>query len=300
MLAPRDAEARRDRLVGYAFAALLVLTWSSFSLASRYAARGGAGVRLTPWDLGALRFLVAGSAAAALWLAGVGRGLPWRRGLALALLGAGFALPAYVGFTFAPAAHGALILSGALPFLVAAGAWLLFGEAWRRAQVASLALVLAGMCLFWAESYAGRAAPGAWRGDLLFLGAVTSWAGYTLLARRWRPSPAQSIVAVGLWGAALFLPVWWLVLPSRLSDAPIREVAAQALLQGVFAVLVSLWLFTRALASLGPGRLTTVTALVPGTAAVLAVPLLGEALGALSGAGLALVGVAVAVSARRG
>ncbi len=296
-----DEAARRERLVGYACAVLVVLVWASFSLVSRFSARSGAGVRLTAWDLGGLRFGVALVAASGFWLAGIGRGLPWRRGLVLGgLAGFGFALPSYVGFTMAPAAHGALLLSGTLPFIVAIGAWAIFGERWGMARLVSLVLLLVGLGLFGTEAYAHQQAPpGAWRGDLLFLFGSACWAGYTLLARRWAPTPMQSITAVGLWCGALFLPLWWLVLPSHVATAPLGEVLLQAFFQGVVAVLVALWLYTRALGVLGSARLTTITALVPGTTSVLAVPLLGEPLGALSFAGLALVCLAVAAGVGR-
>ena len=297
---PNDA-ARRERLIGYACAALVVLMWASFSLASRFAARDGVGVRLTAWDLGALRFAVALVAAGGLWAAGLGAGLGWRRGLALSVLaGFGFALPSYLGFTLAPAAHGALILSGSLPFIVAGLTWLLFREPWSRARLFSLLLLLLGMGLFGAEAYGQRQAPpGAWRGDLLFLLGSCSWAGYTVLARHWGPSPWQSVAAVGLWCGLFYLPVFAAALPSHLATAPVGEIVFQALFQGVVAVLVALWLYTRALASLGPARLTTITALVPGTTGLLAVPLLGEPLGLLSSVGLALVCVAVAAGVGR-
>ena len=276
---------------------LIVLVWSGFSLTSRYSARAGDGVRLTPWDLGGLRFALGLLTACVLLLAGAGRGLPWRRGLVLGMLGGiGFALPSYVGFTMAPVAHGALILSGTLPFLVALGAWAFLGERWGRARLASLVLLLAGLVLFGTEAYGHQRAPaGAWRGDLLFLAASASWAAYTLLARQWRPTPLQSITAVGLWCGVFYLPVFALALPSHLTTAPLPEVLWQALFHGVIAVVISLWLYARALGSLGAARLTTITALVPGTASLLGVALLHERLGALALAGLALVCVAVAV-----
>ena len=164
----------------------------------------------------------------------------------------------------------------------------------------SLLLLLAGLALFGTEAYGHQQAPpGAWRGDLLFLFASACWAAYTVLARRWAPTPLQSITAVGLWCGVLFLPLWWAALPSHLAGAPVPEILFQAFFQGVVAVLIALWLYTRALGSLGSGRLTTITALVPGTTSVLAVPLLGEPLGTLSFAGLALVCLAVAAGVGR-
>jgi drug/metabolite transporter (DMT)-like permease len=260
-------------------------------------------VRLTPWDLGGLRFGVAFAVACVLWLLGHGRGLPWGRGVVLGLLaGCGFALPSYLGFTMAPAAHGALILSGTLPFLVALGAWLVLDERFGRARLASLALLLAGLGLFGTEAYVHQhAPPGAWRGDLLFLAASAAWAAYTILARRWGPTPMQSVVAVGLSCGLLYVPVFALALPSRLDAAPVAEIVLQALFQGVIAVPIALFLYTKALAILGSGRVTTITALVPGTAAVAAVPLLGEPLGLLSILGLALVcGAVIAGVSRQG
>ena len=297
----RTRTDRHTLLSGYGSAALVVLMWAGFSLAARFSARNGTATGLTPWDLGALRFSLAFVIAAGVWAAGAGRGLPLRQSFVLAMLGGfGFALPSYAGFRFAPAAHGGLILSGTLPFLVAAIGRAVLHEPWTRAQWHSLLLLAAGLLLVGTEAYGhGHAPPGAWRGDLLFLLAASCWALYTVLARLWRPSPAQAIAAVGLWCGPLFMPVWWLALPSHLDAAPWGEVAFQAAYQGVIAVVVSLWLFTRALAVLGPARLAAITALVPGTAALLAMPLLGESLGTLTLMGLSAVCAAVAVGARR-
>ena len=291
--------ARRTVTRGYAFAVAITLIWAAFSLSGRHAALSDA-IRLTPWDLGALRYTVAGGAAGAMWLAGYGRGLPWRRALATAAFaGLGFPLPSYLGFTYAPAAHGAVILSGALPFMVAAGNWLLYREPWTRQRLISLLVLLAGVLLLGIEAYGQGARPGAWRGDLLFMAGSVSWAIYTMMARSWGASPPQAIVAVGLWSAVLYLPLWWLLLPSNLAAAPVGEVVYQAIFQGVFAVVISLYLFTRALAAIGAARLSMVTALVPGVAGLLAIPILGEDMGPLALTGLALVCAAVALGVRR-
>ena len=56
--AASPSPASRALWVGYASAGAVVLLWSGFSLAGRYAALAP-GVRLTPWDLAALRYAVA-------------------------------------------------------------------------------------------------------------------------------------------------------------------------------------------------------------------------------------------------
>ncbi len=292
------SSTRHAPWLGYAYACAVVLLWSGFSLSGRHAALS-TGVRLTPWDLGALRYSVSFVVALVAVLAGYGRGLPWRRSLVTAVLaGFCFPLPSFVGFTFAPAAHGAVILSGTLPFLVAIGMWAVSGERWSRTRLLSLLVLLLGIVLLGIEAFVGGARPGAWRGDLLFLVSAIAWAAYTIIARRWRATPWQAVVAVGLWCGVLYLPLWWVVLPSTLGQAPAGEIAYQAVFQGFMATVVALMLFTRALALLGPARLTTITALVPGLAGVLSVPLLGERIGMLDLAGLVLVSLAVALGVR--
>jgi drug/metabolite transporter (DMT)-like permease len=290
---------RRTLWLGYAYAIAVVVIWASFSLTGRYAALTS-GIRLTPWDMAALRHLVSGVIAAGLWLAGVGHGLRVERSFVMGVTaGLLFPLPAYVGFTFAPAAHGAVILSGTLPFLVAVGTWAIYGERWTRARFVSLAVLLVGIVMLGDEAYIQGARPGAWRGDLLFGVSAVAWAAYTIITRRWRATPMQAVVSVGLWCSALYLPVWLLFLPSTMTVAPPAQVAFQAVFQGLLATVVSLFLFTQALSLLGTARLTTITALVPGLAGVLAIPLLGEHVGVLGLLGLALVCLAVALGVRR-
>ena len=290
---------RQPQWLGYAYAVAVVLLWSGFSLSGRHAALA-TGVRLTPWDLGALRYSVSFVIALVAVLAGYGRGLPWRRSLGTAVLaGFCFPLPSFVGFTFAPAAHGAVILSGTLPFLVAIGMRATTGERWSRTRLLSLLVLLGGIVLLGIEAYGRGERPGAWRGDLLFLVSAIAWAAYTIVARSWGSTPWQAVVAVGLWCGVLYMPIWWLALPSTLGQAPAGEVAYQAVFQGFLATVVALMLFTRALALLGAARLTTITALVPGLAGLLSIPLLGESVGPLDLAGLLLVSLAVALGVRR-
>jgi len=69
--------------------------------------------------------------------------------------------------------------------------------------------------------------------------------------------------------------------------------------QGVLAVVVAGFLFTRALGALGPTALTTITAVVPALTALAAWPLLGEALGPGGLAGVGLVTAAMLIGVVR-
>jgi len=292
----------RPRLLGLALAGLIVLIWSGFIVSSRFAAT----TDFTPSDLVALRFAVAGLImlpvalfAGRRLLAGLA---PARMAALVATAGFGWSLAAYGGFAFAPAADGAILMPGTLPVFAALFAWLLLGEPWTPARRLSLALVTAGAVLVGLATLDGQrdgdVHAGAWRGHLLFLLAAASWGLYTVLARRWRVHPVAATAVVAVGTAALYLPVYWVALPSTLATAPLGAIVFQGLYQGLLAVVVAQIVYTRAVELLGPAETTTVTALVPGTAALLAVPVLGEALEWATLAGLAAVTIGIVVGVR--
>jgi drug/metabolite transporter (DMT)-like permease len=285
-----------DRKVGLLCAFGVTLVWAAFLLSSRLAAKQ----ELTAWDTAALRY--AGSFGLALAIC-LWRGFPRiaaPKALALAATaGFGFPLFAYAGFTLAPAAHGAVLLPGTLPFAAAALWWLVFGEAWSRRRTLSLLLVAAGIGLLASDTFGAH--PGAWRGDLLFLGGCLSWVAYMGLVRRWGVGALDATLTIALLCAPLYLPLWWLALPSNASGVAPGVLLYQLVQQGVFSVIVAGFLFTQAMVKLGGPATTAITSIVPAMVALGAWPLLGEALGPAGLAGVALVtaGMLAAVLVRR-
>jgi drug/metabolite transporter (DMT)-like permease len=279
-------DAARERRIGYLSAFAVLFVWSGFLVFSRLSAQQA----FTAWDVAALRY--AGSFLAGLVLLaffGLPRLPPGRIAVIVATAALGFPLLAYLGFGFAPAAHGGVLMPGMLPFLTAAlGAWLL-AEAWTRQRLVSLGVVAAGIVLLATDTFGAH--PGAWRGDLLFLAASCCWAVYTVLVRRWRVPAVPATIVIALAPAPIYLPVWWFALPSNLAAVPLGPVAFQFVYQGAFATVVAGFLFTRAVTAIGAPRTTAITALVPAMAALAAWPLLGEVLGAAGLAGVALVSV---------
>lgn len=282
-----------ERRIGLICAFAVLAVWAGFLLSGRLSARQA----FLPWDMAALRY--GGSFLAALPLVAVfgWPRLPPLRGLVLVLLAAGgFPLLAYIGFGFAPASHAGVMLPGTLPFLTAGLAAIFLGEVWTATRIVSLAVVAVGIGLLAADTFGAN--PGAWRGDLLFLGGSLSWAMYTLLIRHWKVSPLTVTLGVALYPAMVFLPLWWFVLPSQMDLVPLRIILFQGLYQGIFAVLVAGFLFTRAVTALGAPLTTSITALVPAMVAIAAWPLLGEPLGVagLVGVGLVSAGMVLAVA----
>jgi drug/metabolite transporter (DMT)-like permease len=216
-----------------------------------------------------------------------------------ATAGLGFALFAYNAFALAPAAHGAVLLPGALPFVTALLAWSWLGEAPTARRAVSLAVVAFGIALLAGAEF--FATPGAWRGDILFFIATSSYAVFIVLVQRWRITAIEATAAVAVGAAPFYLPVWWLALPSAMAEAAWQEVVFQGVYQGLVAMVLASLLYTRALVALGSTTVSLFTAVVPALAALAAWPVLGEplGLGALAGVLLVTGGMILGVRAGR-
>jgi drug/metabolite transporter (DMT)-like permease len=287
----------REMRLGLACAFSTLVIWTGFILVSRFSAKG----LLTSWDMAALRFSGAFLAALPLVVRHGWPRLPLHRAAGIVATAAlGFPLLAFAGFQFAPASHGGVMLPGMLPLQVAVLLWAVHGERWTRARATSLALVVIGVVLLARDTFGHH--PGAWRGDILLFSGSFSWAIYTLIVRRWGVSPLQATLTIALYAAPVYLPIWLFLLPSRIQAAPLGEVAFQVVYQGVLAVVVAGFLFTRALTALGPMILTGITAVVPALSALAAWPLLGEPLGVegLAGVGLVTAAMLMGVAQARG
>lgn len=271
---------------GYALAAITVLIWASFVVISRL---GGKSV-LTPFDITALRLGVAGIILFP-WL--IRRGLPslsWKQIVVLMLcVGWGYPLLSYSGFALAPASHGAVLLSGALPFETALLSVVLLGERMSPSRLGALVFIACGIALIGVEGLAGERGPHAWIGDVLFLCASTSWALFTVLLKRWRVRALDVTLTVNVAAAVLYLPIYALFLPKQIAQAPTAVILTQGFFQGVIVVCVAMITFIKATEALGPARISMLMSLVPGLGALMAVPVVGEPLTQQVLVGIALV-----------
>jgi len=247
---------------------LAVACWAGFILVSRH---GGQGV-LLPADIIALRFMVG----AALLLPFARVRMMWSlKGLTLALVGGiGYCLLVYQGFRHTSAAHAAVMLPGAIPFAAALFSFVLLGETPSRYRAGGLLLIACGIAVM-AFSAGGSA---SLTGDLWLLAAVLAWALYTVLIRRWQVAPLTGAVTTAVYSAALYLPVYWLLLPRQLHAAPVQEWLLQGFYQGFIATVVAMLLYLRAVSRIGPAGMGALMALVPVVSGLAAVPVLSESL----------------------
>lgn len=305
------ANAPSSRALGLLAAVVTVAIWTAFIVI----ARASAARSLSMTDIVAAR--IVGAAIILLpwgWWLVRRHGLPGWLGLSplgwrlTALCGffGGLAYPllAYSGFTYAPAAHGSVLLPGSLPLWTTLIAIWLLREWPSRARFLGLACILVGDLLVGGSSLLQAFDGGqVWRGDLLFMAAAACWSLYTVLVRRHALTAVNATIAITLFASITYLPLFAALtlsgaLPTQLPTAPAGEVLFQALFQGVGSVVISGITFTRMVQTYGPVRSTMITALVPGLSALGAVWLLGEPLHANLLIGLALVTLGITFGVR--
>lgn len=257
-------------------------------------ARLGLQTSLTPWDIAALRFIVAGLLLVPYLFR---RGLALERlgwiGLgALVLGGAPTVLLWNTGLLFAPAAHAGALFPGVMPLMVAILAAATLQEVLTSTKRIGFALIVASalgiLCA------AGGAMGSSQNiGHVLFLGSALAWACYTVAMRRARLDGlhAAAISAVG--ALLLYLPAYPFVAGTNVFEASLSDITLQALVQGLLTAVISYLLYGRAVSILGASSGAAFAALCPAMTALLAIPILGEWPTAIDWIAIILISVGV-------
>ena len=264
----------REFVIGLACALSVVVLWSSFHLISRV----GVQTSLTPYDLVMLRVGIGGIIMLPVVLRyGLGHLRLWQAIILAVVAGPGFALPAFTGYQFAPAAHGAAILAGTLPLFTVPIACLALGEQLNIIRLLGLLTLFAGVVFLIGDSFTDYN-DDKWRGDALFIVGAIDWSIFAVLARAWRVEPVRGTALVAVISLIGYVPLHFAFLPTKLATAPLIDIGGQAVYQGFLSMIISLLLFTRAVGALGASLTTMITAFVPITSALSALVILGEPL----------------------
>jgi drug/metabolite transporter (DMT)-like permease len=299
------------KVIGLFSAAVTVLIWSSFIVV----ARASASHNLLPLDIGFLR-IIGASCVLLPWgwwlmrrhrqsstdstehISSLGGLSPLPLGItALAgLFGSVmYAMLAYSGFFFAPAAHASVLMPGSLPLWTSLLAMVVLHDHLTRARILGLACIVLGDMLVGGVSLLKALEGGdLWKGDLLFMSAAFCWACYTVLVRRHALEPVRATIAITAFACVSFIPLYAMAayagwVPTHLGIAPWEEMFFQAIYQGVGSVVISGISFNMMIRHFGPVRSTMITALVPGLSALGAVVFLNEPMSLNLVGGLACV-----------
>jgi drug/metabolite transporter (DMT)-like permease len=262
-----------DYLRGAACGLAAVSIWSGWIVVARWGLRSS----LTPWDIAAIRFGVAGLLMLPLVVArgiAVDR-LGWGGLAAIVLGGAAPVLLANWGLLFAPAAHAGALFPGVMPLMVALLAAAVLGEPFTAAKRLGFALILPGVLVMTLVA-GGELGSAQNLGHALFLCAGLAWAFYTVAMRRARLDGlhAAAISAVG--SMLLYLPIYAVLPATTLGQAPWFDILLQAFVQGILTAIVSLMLYGKAVSILGASSGAAFAALCPAMTALMAIPILGE------------------------
>jgi drug/metabolite transporter (DMT)-like permease len=283
---------------GYLAAAVAVLIWASYPVATRGAVTGA----FAPQDLVTLRFGVG----ALLFLPylllhyrGIGRGA-WLQGVPLTLFhGAGMAALAICGMQFAPANHAAALGPGVNAAWVALLGFVVFAQRPSRRAVVGAALCVTGVLLLALWSVA-ESTPWTLAGDAMFLAASALAALYVLQLRRRGIDAMQAAAIVSLYSAVLVVPYYFWLAPVTLPRVALGELLWQVLWQGVLIGCVALIALNHAISRLGAERSSALVALVPVLTAALALVFLGEIPSSAEIAAFVAISAGVSIAAAPG
>lgn len=222
-------------------------------------------------------FLVAGVLILPFALAWWPRHLPLRATLSMSICGPGalYNVLMYFGLKHSSAAYGGVFANGTLPvFTILLGFFFARQVPSRRQLIAVIILVVGAVLI---------GVPGLRSGGnsvvsaiALFLAASAVLSVYFLGVKHWQVEPRQALALVSLPNAAIFLPVWFFLLPSTIHEAPWSTILLQAAFQGLGPGFLAVILFSISARILGPTPSAGLAAAVPASATLLAIPVLGE------------------------
>ncbi len=286
------AEPASARWVGLGFGFAAVLIWSAWFSATAHGVRGA----LDAVDVTLIRVVVPTLLLAPILYRARARliALRWYQLVGIGLYGIPFVLALATGLRFAPVSHAAALVPGLMPVLAGVLGVLLLGERLTAWRIGGFALMLAAAAMIALEAGMLTAAPSsAAVGHVFFLLGCAAWAGFTLTTRLVGLDPFVATGLVGLLSTVILLPLHVGLGLGRLGDAPWSEIVFQILAQGVFAGLVAVYAYARAIRLLGVAPAAALAALVPGLATLISWAVLGERPTALEAAAMVVVAVGV-------
>lgn len=281
-------------LIGWLAAFGVVVIWSGWVVVSRL----GVEQTLTIYDMVALRFAVATVVVAPfVWRHWPRKLLWWQVALISCGQGAPYLLLAFGGLRFAPASHAGIMMNGTLPVFAAVLGWVWLKDRPDRWRVVGMAVILAGCGLIGWDRDSVGASPDSWIGHLMFMAAALFVAINLVVTKAWQLTAIQAMACIPTVNLLWFGPLYLAFLPKAVTAAPWSEILLQGAYQGLGPSLLAVLFFTTAIRSIGTSATAAMMAMVPGMAALLAIPVLGEWPSALAWVGLILATCGILLAA---
>jgi drug/metabolite transporter (DMT)-like permease len=277
---------------GYAGAAVTVLIWANWILATRHTAE----TEMSTIDLGLIRYGIPALVLSPVWLkAGLlPKGVPLKL-VALIVCGAGalfFQLTTFAIHSI-PAASAGILLGGSMPLAAALIGITLFRERPDPMRLLGLVGIVAGVVILLVRSLSGSDV--SWMSfALLPMGAIL-WASYTHAFRRSGLSAIQASALIAIWSFLIHLALA-AIFGSSLASIPLPEIGLQIVSQGILSGLAATVAYGIAVQALGGSQAAAFTAITPVLATLGGGALLGETIGIAEIAAAVITGMGVALS----
>jgi drug/metabolite transporter (DMT)-like permease len=210
------------------------------------------------------------------------------------------AIVSYTGFTVAPLGHGAVIHPAAATLGGLILSTFILKEPLSGARVFGVVTVVVGLVVFGVEAITSLGG-NALIGDLLFASAGFMWAIFATCLRSWRVGGLHAAGIVGALSVLFYAPLHAALFGfENMAAAGWTPNLMQIAIQGIFAGVLALFLFARAVMLLGAGRASTFPALVPGLTMAIGFVALGEipSVAQLIGLAIVVVGFRFAMTPR--
>lgn len=272
---------------GYLLVFFTMCVWGSFSLFARVNVHW----QVSIWDVIAMRFAFAGMILLpVVWYRRHWHFLfDWRAFVLAMLGGVGYSSLVYTAFTLAPVVHGAVFLNGMIPVATALLLAVCFGVRPDTNTKIALAIIIATLIAMSAMILSGAYHFNV--GDVIFIACAFCWAGFSILLKEWRFTPWQTMCSTVFWSALVYLPIYGLFIGFSSPDASWVHLAIQGVFHSVFVMIVATLTYAMAVARLGAFSAGGLSSLAPFISALVAVPLLNEALNPVMVLGLIGMGL---------
>ena len=264
---------KNTSLLGIAAGCFALFTTVAMLIAGRI---GAIGDTLTIRDLAGIR--QGGAAILALPLLLYTR--PWKLRPSQYLVnaifgGAPMILLLFGGMIYAPASHAGVFMNGTLPIAATliSCIWLReYPDLWQKFGII---IIIIGMLVVGWQTITS-VMPGQWRGHLLFIAAGIWFSVWYVAIKAWRQNIMQTLCALLVLNAFIYVPIWLFFLPSQIWTAPTEDLVLQIIVHSLFGSFLAIFGHSYAANTIGPMRQSAIMSGAPILVLLFSVPFLGE------------------------